>query len=67
MAFRKRAKATISIHALCEEGDRQTLAAAYKTLPFLSTPSARRATYMDIYYFFTPNHFYPRPLRGGRL
>ena len=22
---------------------------------------------MDIYYFFTPNHFYPRPLRGGRL
>ena len=21
---------------------------------------------MDIYYFFTPNHFYPRPPRGGR-
>ena len=22
---------------------------------------------MDIYYFFAPNHFYPRPPRGGRL
>ena len=21
---------------------------------------------MDIYYFFAPNHFYPRPPRGGR-
>ena len=21
---------------------------------------------MDIYYFFTPNNFYPRPPRGGR-
>ena len=33
---------------------------------FLSTPSARRATYIDMYYFFVPNHFYPRPPRGGR-
>ena len=33
---------------------------------FLSTPSARRATYMDIYYFNVPCNFYPRPPRGGR-
>ena len=34
----------ISIHALREEGDSRTSATASKTLPFLSTPSARRAT-----------------------
>ena len=35
----------ISIHALREEGDsNRTSEAASKTLPFLSTPSARRAT-----------------------
>ena len=34
----------ISIHALCEEGDRRTWAEGFKILPFLSTPSARRAT-----------------------
>ena len=34
----------ISIHALREEGDNRTSGAASKTTPFLSTPSARRAT-----------------------
>ena len=44
MAFRKKAKATISIHALREEGDRTTVACLQKVSKFLSTPSARRAT-----------------------
>ena len=35
----------ISIHALREEGDMWTSAAGYMRLRFLSTPSARRATY----------------------
>ena len=35
----------ISIHALCEEGDRDSETNGSKTIKFLSTPSARRATY----------------------
>ena len=34
----------ISIHALREEGDKQTEQTAKDTTEFLSTPSARRAT-----------------------
>ena len=34
----------ISIHALCEEGDRATIEAELTAKRFLSTPSARRAT-----------------------
>ena len=36
--------ASISIHALCEEGDLSLVSWPFMTLPFLSTPSARRAT-----------------------
>ena len=35
---------SISIHALCEEGDIQGLGYADPIVIFLSTPSARRAT-----------------------
>ena len=35
---------SISIHALCEEGDQGNTAALSVTTIFLSTPSARRAT-----------------------
>ncbi len=34
----------ISIHALREEGDRDSETNGFKTIKFLSTPSARRAT-----------------------
>ena len=46
MVFRKKAKATeiISIHALCEEGDKLRSATLSSRSVFLSTPSARRAT-----------------------
>ena len=37
-------KTEISIHALREEGDRLTASVLYRVSPFLSTPSARRAT-----------------------
>ena len=37
--------ASISIHALREEGDQGNTAALSVTTIFLSTPSARRATY----------------------
>ena len=33
---------------------------------FLSTPSARRATYAPPGIYLGRNYFYPRPLRGGR-
>ena len=56
----------ISIHALREEGDttRQELATAQRR--FLSTPSARRATFAHEHRTATHLHFYPRPPRGGR-
>ena len=34
---------------------------------FLSTPSARRATFLDVVVLLLQNNFYPRPPRGGRL
>ena len=56
----------ISIHALREEGDPTLTQPLSVTTAFLSTPSARRATFCCS----TPNrcirHFYPRPPRGGR-
>ena len=33
---------------------------------FLSTPSARRATFRSRVYGSSPTYFYPRPPRGGR-
>ena len=58
--------ASISIHALREEGDLTAVCNVSSVTGFLSTPSARRAT-------STPNsvrccctNFYPRPPRGGR-
>ena len=55
----------ISIHALREEGDRLASLALPYGLSFLSTPSARRATWSRRRTL--PNSdFYPRPPRGGR-
>ena len=34
---------------------------------FLSTPSARRATWVCVSFFVAGQNFYPRPPRGGRL
>ena len=56
----------ISIHALREEGD-----VGFKSPPshqneFLSTPSARRATFSSSQYLTRVGDFYPRPPRGGR-
>ena len=57
----------ISIHALCEEGDGAGLLLSTCKQLFLSTPSARRATRSSRNRSPAPRHFYPRPLRGGRL
>ena len=57
---------SISIHALCEEGDLFASTLFPEGVVFLSTPSARRATRR---YRRRPTpavNFYPRPLRGGR-
>ena len=56
----------ISIHALREEGDSCTSSLVFKQQIFLSTPSARRATFDDAAELITGAHFYPRPPRGGR-
>ena len=56
----------ISIHALREEGDVDTLEAAVWCFLFLSTPSARRATTFSSFHFHIQVNFYPRPPRGGR-
>ena len=48
-------------------GGRQAL--ALKTAAgqeFLSTPSARRATFLELSFPKAIKHFYPRPPRGGR-
>ena len=58
---------TISIHALCEEGDAFMVSLTFCRLLFLSTPSARRATAAAVSRKLLTEHFYPRPLRGGRL
>ena len=57
----------ISIHALREEGDRVSVVVKIFSVIFLSTPSARRATYADDGLYFNGKNFYPRPPRGGRL
>ena len=56
----------ISIHALREEGDTYRLVRLAKFDEFLSTPSARRATYLRNGLHHHLHHFYPRPPRGGR-
>ena len=35
-------------------------------IPFLSTPSARRATFLPLVLISSSSYFYPRPPRGGR-
>ena len=57
---------TISIHALCEEGDICPVVVSYRLVRFLSTPSARRATSASCAKISVLGNFYPRPLRGGR-
>ena len=56
----------ISIHALREEGDFTRISAKVKSVRFLSTPSARRATPDHPDQASPEHHFYPRPPRGGR-
>ena len=56
----------ISIHALREEGDPESGGSTVQTVGFLSTPSARRATFMAMLSCFSAVDFYPRPPRGGR-
>ena len=56
----------ISIHALCEEGDDMVPVIGHPANSFLSTPSARRATWLSPASGPDPCDFYPRPLRGGR-
>ena len=56
----------ISIHALCEEGDLAHSFLFGKPGQFLSTPSARRATWKSRCSVWRTGYFYPRPLRGGR-
>ena len=57
----------ISIHALREEGDMIRAEQIWDELPFLSTPSARRATDTRDDTRKNLQDFYPRPPRGGRL
>ena len=57
---------SISIHALCEEGDGTNQAICQLGYQFLSTPSARRATAPIRQSASLATNFYPRPLRGGR-
>ena len=57
---------TISIHALCEEGDLFGWCDILVMHKFLSTPSARRATRCIAAVDVICQDFYPRPLRGGR-
>ena len=56
----------ISIHALREEGDAVHSPAMVWKAKFLSTPSARRATGVQIHTGGAGADFYPRPPRGGR-
>ena len=57
----------ISIHALREEGDTVLFSTYVSVYQFLSTPSARRATFFDSSDNISGSNFYPRPPRGGRL
>ena len=56
----------ISIHALREEGDRPCDDIIGQLIKFLSTPSARRATFRWLSFVRCVIYFYPRPPRGGR-
>ena len=56
----------ISIHALREEGDDDTMIYHLHLTEFLSTPSARRATAPLLTPRDSSRYFYPRPPRGGR-
>ena len=56
----------ISIHALREEGAALSGSRLPRSLQFLSTPSARRATYPAQICQPPKTNFYPRPPRGGR-
>ena len=56
----------ISIHALREEGDQLLKHIVVYSSLFLSTPSARRATFDGAHITPRQNNFYPRPPRGGR-
>ena len=56
----------ISIHALREEGDSLMMSIAITINTFLSTPSARRATFLSVILLYYIFNFYPRPPRGGR-
>ena len=57
---------SISIHALREEGDQKPDQADGEAKIFLSTPSARRATWQRNEPRRSTTDFYPRPPRGGR-
>ena len=57
----------ISIHALREEGDKAQFRFLMFFAIFLSTPSARRATWRSCCSVWRTGYFYPRPPRGGRL
>ena len=61
-----RSAGRISIHALREEGDLMIPPTCAVSTIFLSTPSARRATYFVEYWRGDDEYFYPRPPRGGR-
>ena len=56
----------ISIHALREEGDLALYVRQITQNVFLFTPSARRATRLEIEGKLYPLNFYSRPPRGGR-
>ena len=56
----------ISIHALREEGDSSFMQCHRPNHRFLSTPSARRATFQSLAVASNRGDFYPRPPRGGR-
>ena len=56
----------ISIHALREEGDQGSVPCVRHASQFLSTPSARRATFPRSRHTHSILYFYPRPPRGGR-
>ena len=59
-------RAEISIHALREEGDNHRRLHGNPNQKFLSTPSARRATFRSVDWRDNLIYFYPRPPRGGR-
>ena len=59
-------RCNISIHALREEGDFTSSSFPTGYSGFLSTPSARRATFKQQRHKRRHKHFYPRPPRGGR-